>query len=380
MKTCPDYKTPSLRERSLRDPKGPYRETSLREPKAGGIAESVEDEVRAERGKLDLRKTKMEHQRLDQEERDRAQREQAERERVEAEDSKRFTTELRRGLIQRVKGRVATSWAHGRQIPAEVKTQALQAVEEALGGIAVDLPDDEILGLAKAAWGGVVKAWENSVDAAEELERRKRHEAAEAKAAEERRQEAARLREWEAARRLEEKKQSLVKHCRDYLQTRLNEEEVDPLYQLGPLLSVPKALENEITGTESRAQVEELTEEILGPELKRLKREATARQQREEEERREEAERKRQHEQWEREQKERREAARLEANRRTLIRYTESCATHALTEAGIKGSDFFDLLSDIKDDLRDRLTGNESERQAERILDEILDELLPEDE
>ena len=247
----------------------------------------MRDELEAEQARLGLRKIKADHGRLDEEEEERARRKRQQqqaarqermerelaRERAAQEAEERRQREAaeaerrrhRRQIIQQVKQKVM-GWAWTKvpfavTIPEEAESRAFTEIERELADLPVEETSEREL-----------------VDAAERMLDRVYKPAIDAQ----RREQEARRREAEEARRMEEKKRRLVEHGRTYAQDRFNEEGIDALYSLGAMLKLPTALEDQLTGTESRAQVEQAVEEILAPELKHLKREAAERQRRSE--------------------------------------------------------------------------------------------------
>lgn len=349
-----------------------------REPKAGGIAEPVLDELQAERAKLDLRKVRGEHRRLDAEEAERRRQEREAQEaagrqaeslalaRQEAKEQARRQTR-RRELIQDAKKRVETPWVRGRTLPSTVKTQALRAVEEELAGLTrlEELPEQEIRELAQGAWDGVVLPWVQALEAQEERERRRQREA-------------------------EEAKQRLLARGKRYAEGRLDAEGIEGLERLVILPKVEATLTRELTGAETGRDVEALVEEVLAPEIQRVRREAEAEAARratmEEERKRREAEQARalqelarERRERERERQERAEEARLAANRQRLARHGESYALRVMNDENeLKPLERFQVAREVKEQLLEELDGDESEEEVEALVNRVLDAELGE--
>ncbi len=135
------------------------------EPKAGGIAEGVLDEVRAEEGRLALRKIKAEHKRLDAEEAEAARRTEQESERARrteleaAGQAKRQTR--RRAILERVKARAvyAPAAVIRAQYPVIGSTEeaaALEEIERRLSTLDVEtIPEDELIQMAVGIRNGI---------------------------------------------------------------------------------------------------------------------------------------------------------------------------------------------------------------------------------
>ncbi len=352
------------------------------EPRPGGVAEPVLDELQAERAKLDLRRVKGEHHRLDEEERERGrhrreEQEAARRERIEQElarEQARLEAEerqareaaeaerqrQRRKIIQRTKDHVDSAYAEGLiRVPEDVRGAMLAEVEQVLAGMPVDeLSFSEV---ARYAEGIREKHYRPVVEA-------------------HRRQE-------EAERRRAAAKAHLAAHGQRYAEDRLDAEGIQGFARLGITLGFGSTLDRELDGTESTRDVEELVEGLLAPEIKRVRREA-------EERRRQEAESERQRRKQERTFKqlardrqeraatarERAEDARLTANRQRLASDGYYHVLRILNnENELPAGERFRLALEVKEELLNELDGDEAQDEVEDLVDEILDEELGEE-
>jgi len=254
----------------------------------------LRQEVEAEQARLKLREVKAAHTELDEREAARAkrQREEAERARMEAqvqelarqkaerEAQEQWRREMaeekrqrwRRELIQRAKDSAVSAWVDLVPIPEDVRAEARQGIERALAGMAVEeLPEGEVREIAKGVWRRVTRPVVQAAEEAKQREdERRRKEEAECRAAVERtwQEIRERLQKNRAAAELAEKKRALVRHGQDFAREELREEDdLDWLEREKLVEQVGQELERELGGTESKAEVEDLVEEVLDEEF-----------------------------------------------------------------------------------------------------------------
>ena len=116
-----------------------------------------------------------------------------------------------------------------------------------------------------------------------------------------------------------------------------------------------EALIRELTGEESPADAERITEEVLTPWLRKEARHKKEQQQKETEERR--CERKRE-----------------------LIEYGENYAREAAAEEGLSPMDKITFYGNVRREFEKELDGSETEEDVEDLVEEMLDEILEEGE
>lgn len=227
------------------------------------------DQVAQEQARLELRKVKDVHRRLDEEEaercreaqrkreakrlariqeeeaRERARRraEQEAKERERREQDEWFHNLERRQVLNRVKDEVL--WGYS-EIPSEVKARALKAIEQELADLPIhEMSFSEVKQLAEGVRDQVYKP---IVQALEE-EKRKRE-----------------AKQWgELQRGLN--KSSLVLYGEEYARKELEQDEdLGPWERLQEQWRIRGGLEQRLTGSESKAEVRALVEELLGEE------------------------------------------------------------------------------------------------------------------
>ena len=181
----------------------------------------------------------------------------------EAAEAKRLK---RRQIIQRVKDRVVGQWRPaGYTIPAETKARALTDIERELSALPVDeLPEWELVQLAEGVrdqrYGPVMRAQ----DDAQRLEDQRRREAQEAsrRVAE---QQATEARERQQA---EARAAALVQYGSDFAYEALQEVgDLDEQEQQRLLQRVERKLADQLSGGESKRDVQGLVDTILDEEL-----------------------------------------------------------------------------------------------------------------
>ncbi len=253
------------------------------EPKAGGVAEGVQDELRAEEARLSLRKIRGEHLRLDEQEAERSRRQREQREaarqqaetealgrrraEIEAEDRQRreaAEAELRRRrreIIQRVKDSVVENYTDAFvAVPLDVQAEAREKIEAALSKLPVEeLPRSELDTIAEGIWSKLTRPVVVAARRAEEEEadRRKKEWAVVA--------EKVRDAVEQSARR--DKIQELISHGMAYVRRELREEDLDWRERQKIEERIQRHLEKKLTGEESNKEVEDLVDEILDEEL-----------------------------------------------------------------------------------------------------------------
>ena len=172
----------------------------------------------------------------------------------------------RRQVIQRVKERVVGQWrSAGYTIPAETKARALTDIERELSALPVDeLPEWELVQLAEGVrdqrYGPVMRAQ----DDAQALEDQRRREAQEAsRRVAERQANEARERQQADARAA-----ALVQYGSDFAYEALQEVgDFDEQDQQRLLQRVERELADQLTGGESKRDVQGLVDTILDEEL-----------------------------------------------------------------------------------------------------------------
>jgi len=172
----------------------------------------------------------------------------------------------RRQVIQRVKERVVGQWrSAGYTIPAETKARALTDIERELSALPVDeLPEWELVQLAEGVrdqrYGPVMRAH----DDAQALEDQRRREAQEAsRRVAERQANEARERQQADARAA-----ALVQYGSDFAYEALQDVgDLDEQEQQRLLQRVERELADQLTGGESKRDVQGLVDTILDEEL-----------------------------------------------------------------------------------------------------------------
>ena len=118
---------------------------------------------------------------------------------------------------------------------------------------------------------------------------------------------------------------------------------------------VEKALQRELTGEESPADAERISEGALEPWLEKK-------------------------EQKEREQKQKKAEERRCQRKRELINYGKTYAREAADEEGLSPLDKITFSAEVLREMEKKLEGSEDEEDVETLIDEILDEALEEEE
>ena len=260
MKSCPEY---------AENGKSPDRAfPALREPKARKSAEAeispavqMRERVLAERLRLELRQAEAEHRRLDEEKADAermaredeerarlwdARRERAERESLLAEERREKTRRPSREKIQKAKD-AAFGGFGSFDLPKEAEAKARVAIEKELSGLPVhDLPQDEIDEIARGVRDSVCAPYRRIQKQREEAEARRRG-----------------IEDERRARKfaLTLKKSALVSYALDYVR---EEWEINPLDWPEVKQEIETALDREISGDESKDDVREMVDEVVG--------------------------------------------------------------------------------------------------------------------
>ncbi len=262
LKSCPEYAgTGRSSDRGF----SALREPNARKSTEAEISPAVQmrERVLAERLRLELRQAEAEHRRLDEEtadaerrskeagERERRRaldRERAERESLLAEERREKARRVAREKIQRAKD-VAFGW-FGSGVPKEVEAKARIAIEKELSGFPVcNLPQEEINEIALGVRDSVYAPYRKTQNQREEAEARRR-----------------RIEDERRARQfvLTLKKSALVSYALDYAKA---EWEINPLDWAEVRQEIETALDREISGDESKADVQEVVNQVLGEEL-----------------------------------------------------------------------------------------------------------------
>lgn len=231
-------------------------------------------------------------------------------------------TELSRLTIQSVKDQVIDSWwSLNHTIPSEAKAQALVAIEQELSKLLVDqLPRSELVTIAE----GIRDQFYQPVIQAQQ-----------------------RARNEEDRKRNQSRQRTILiaagaTHANRSLR---QQQDLDGVSRLDLEQKVKRALEQEVDGSESEADVQARVDDLLERELKAI-------------------------------QQERREQA-----RRPLIEHGIAYATRELDwEEDLDAWERSQIQRDVNQALGEEITGEESESDVEALADEILDQVLGETE
>jgi hypothetical protein len=230
---------------------------------------------------------------------------------------------LRRGVIQSVKDKVIGSWWQpGHTIPSEVKAQALVAIEQELARLPVvdELPRSELVTIAEGIRDRIYRPVLQARQRAQEAEDRKRDQ----------------------ARQRTTLIASGAAHANQILR---QQQDLNGWTRLDLEQKVKRALEQEIDGSESEADLQARVDDLLTKHLEPI-------------------------------QRKRREQARKE-----LIEHGTAYARRELArEDDLDSSERLAIGRDVERDLEEEVTGEESEDDVEALVHEILDEALGEAE
>ncbi len=235
---------------------------------------------------------------------------------------KPYEKELRRWAIQSVKDEVINSWwSLDHTIPSETKAKALVAIEQELSRLPADqLPRSELVAIAQGIRDRIYQPVIQAEQRARQEEERKRNQA--------------RLRTTLIS--------SGVAHA---TRTLREQQDLDGWTRLDLEQKVKRALENDIDGSESEADVHALVGDLLAQQLEPLK------------------------------------TRRREKTRQRLIEHGVAYVRRQLaSEEDLDAREHLCIERDVKQDLDKGVTGEESEGDVEAFVDEVLDELLGETE
>jgi hypothetical protein len=229
---------------------------------------------------------------------------------------------LRRAAIQAVKNKVIDSWwSLGHTIPPETKAQALAAIERELSRLPThDLPRSELVTIAEGIRDGIYGPVLAAQQRAREEEDRQRAQA---------RQRPLRI----AASAL---------HATRWLR---QHPDLDGRTRIDLERTVRQALEKELDGSESEADVQTRVEEILADALRPIQK------------------------------------AKRETVRQELIAHAVEYATQELAqEEDLTPWERASIGRDVKRALEDEIAGEESESDVEALVDDLLNDVLGEAE
>ena len=229
---------------------------------------------------------------------------------------------LRRGQIQSVKDKVIGSWWQpGHTIPSEVKAQALVAIEQELARLPVDqLPRSELVTIAEGIRDRLYRPVLQAQQRAQEAEDRKRNQ----------------------ARQRTTLIASGAAHANQILR---QQHDLDGRTRLDLEQQVKRALEQEIDGSESEADLQARVDDLLTKHLEPIQRK------------------------------------RREQTRQELIEHGTAYARRELArEDDLDASERLSIGRDVERDLEKEVAGEESEDDVEALVDEILDQALGEAE
>jgi hypothetical protein len=237
-------------------------------------------------------------------------------------DQAPFAKELRRLTIQSIKKEVIDSgWLIGQTVPAEAKAQALVAIEQELSRLPADqLPRSELVAIAEGIRDRIYKPVLQAQQRARAEEDRTRKQA------------------WLQATLIAV---GVARAARTLRQ----QEDLDGLTRLDLEHQVKRALDQEIDGSESEADVETLIDRFVTKQLEPIqtKRRARIRQQ--------------------------------------LIDHGKAYVARELaSEEDLDTWERRSIERDVKRDLEEQVTGDESESDVEVFVDEVLDHELGETE
>lgn len=229
---------------------------------------------------------------------------------------------LRRAAIQSVKDKVIGSWWQpGHTIPSEVKAQALVAIEQELTRLPVDqLPRSELVMIAEGIRDRLYRPVLQAQQRAQEAEDRKRNQA---------RQRTTLIAAGTA-------------HANQILH---QQQDLDGWTRLDLEQKVKRALEQEIDGSESAADLHTRVDDLLAKHLEPIQRKRRAQA------------------------------------RRALIEHGTAYARRELArEDDLDAADRLSIGRDVERDLEEAVAGEESEDDVEALVDELLEEALGEAE
>lgn len=230
--------------------------------------------------------------------------------------------ELRRVKIQSLKDQVIGSWwSLGHTIPSETKSQALVAIEQELSRLPVDqLPRSELVAIAEGIRDQIYKPVLQAQQRAREEEERRRHHA--------------------------RQKTNLVAFGGTHAnQTLRQQEDLDGWTRLDLEQKVKQALEQDLDGSESEADIKAWVDDFLA----RHREPAEAKQQKQ--------------------------------ARQRLIAYGVAYVRRELaSEEDLDPRERIAIERDVKQDLEEAVTGKESERDVEAFVDGVLEQMIGEPE
>jgi len=231
-------------------------------------------------------------------------------------------TDRARPIIQHLKNQVIESWrSFSHSIPAETKAQALVAIEQELSRLPVDqLPRSELVTIAEGIRDRLYQPVIQRQEQAREAEERKRNQA---------RQRTTLIAAGAA-------------HANRILR---QQQDLDGWTRLDLEQQVKRALEREVNGSETEAEVRAQVDALLALQLEPIK------------------------------------SKRREQARKELIEYGIACAQRELAqEDDLDARERSCIERDVKEALEEEIVGDESESDVEELVNEILDELFGETE
>jgi len=318
-------------------------------------ARHVEQQVRAEEARLRLREIQGAHRELDDREQTRAAREHEQREsaeqarrdeiavreraRLEAEDKRRREAaeaarqRRRRELVQWAKDALVSSSVGLVEIPEEVRAEARQGIERALGGMPLEeLPQGEIRELAEGVWRRVTRP---IVQAAEEAKRREEEQR--------RREREERQRAWEAEAQRARARGAAIERGKAYAEAELRGQGLGWSDEWAIMREVETALERQVAGKESQAELEKIVDGVLDARLGELEKQHRARRKGE------------------------------------LVRHGQGYAEEVLRDVkDLDGLGRLTIRERVKRALETELKGDEDEAEVEDLVESVLDEELDE--
>lgn len=241
---------------------------------------------------------------------------------VPEQGQKPYEKELRRLKIQSVKDQVIGAWwSLEHTIPSETKAQALVAIEQELSRLPADqLPRSELVAIAEGIRDRIYKPVIQAQQRAREEEERRRHQT-------------------------RQKTNLIAFGVAHANRTLRQQQDLDGWTRLGFEQKAKQALEQDVDGSESEADIQAWVDEFLTRQL-------------------EPAEAKRQ----------------KQARERLIAHGVAYVRRELASENDLDPRERISIERDLKRDLEEGVTGEESEQDVEAFLDEALEQLLGETE
>lgn len=240
--------------------------------------------------------------------------------RIDPEHNPRpFEKELHRSKIQSVKEEViGSSWWQGHTISSDTKAQALVAIEQELSRLPADLPRRELVTIAEGLRDRLYKPVIQAQQRAREEEERKRNQA-------------------------RQRTSLITAGVSRANRTLRQQQDLDGRTRLDLEGKVKRALEQEVDGNESEADIVAWVDDFLAQQLEPIG------------------------------------AKRREQDRQRLIAYGVTHVRQELeAEEDLAPWERKSIERDVKRDLEQAVTGQESEGDVEVFVDEVLEQLLGE--